>query len=69
MDELRTHVDTGANGSVPEHTTDDMNREVELMFLRRCRWRGRSQNLVHKLVERQLLVHWPAKSYHLTRSM
>ena len=43
--------------------------EVGEMFLRRCKWRGRSQNLVHKLAERQYLVACPAKAYHHTRSL
>ena len=49
--------------------TPSPTREVEEMFLRSCRWRGRSQNLVHKLAQRQLLVRCPAQTYHRNRSL
>lgn len=68
MDELPAHVGMEADGS-SSTSLYPANREVEEMFLRRCRWRGRSQNLVHKLAQRQLLVRCPAQAYHQIRSL
>lgn len=44
-------------------------RVVEEMFLRRCHWLGRSQNLVDRLTQRKLLALSPAQAYHRNRSL
>ena len=63
------HVDDGEAGRIFPGPSTQLNREVADRFLRRCRWKGRSQNLVHKLVQRQLLVRCPAQAYHQRRSL
>jgi de-etiolated-1 len=50
---------------------DSTLREVEQLLLKGSRQhhRGTSQNLVHKLWQRQVLINCPAQAYHKTRSI
>ena len=58
-----------ADPAVQDTSVYPTKRDVEEIFLRRCQWRGRSQNLVHKLAQRQVLVRCPAQAYHRNRSL